>query len=200
MPRLVQIAEGKRIKVPSALLSRFESEVERANKILQERKKTRKKQTNAEADLRFRTKDLSRFTTKKAVLRYFRTTHGIITGGFFEKQISLYRANLLESFFKSWGIDPGEVRLSAFNLKNYKNQLEPDFYDLAVTIATLTKEQIDKLSQYGNINLIRYNYENVQGEKLNFEYVKQILNTKGAVFEEAKQFDAIQRYRRAHGL
>lgn len=199
MPSQKPIAAGKRIKLPAALLNRFENEVDIANRILKERKKRRKKQTNAASELNIRTRDLSRFTTRKAALRYLRTTHDIITGGFFEKQISLYRANLLKSFFESWGIDPGSTRLTVFNLKNFKNQLTQENYDLAVTIATLTKEQADKLSQYGNINLIRYNYETPAND-MNIKYVIDILNKKGAVFEEANQFDKIQQYRRLKGL
>lgn len=199
MPSQKPIAAGKRIKLPAALLNRFENEVDIANRILKERKKRRKKQTNAATELNIRSRDLERFTTRKAALRYLRTTHDIITGKFFEKQISLYRANLIESFFKSWGIDPGETRLNVFNLKNYKNQLSQEQYDLAITIATLTKEQADKLSQYGNINLIRYNYTPPENDS-NIKYVIDILNKKGAVFEEANQFDKIQQYRRLKRL
>lgn len=200
MPRLVQIAEGKRIKVPSALLSRFESEVEKANKILQERKKTKRKQTNAEADLQFRVKDLGRFKTKRSAMKYIKTTHEIVTGKFFNRQRSVYRANLLSSLFKSWGFDPGNTKLSVFNIKQYQTQISKTQYDLAVTIATLNQEQIEKLSKYGNINLIQYQYQPTDNEDEIMQYLIDILNKKGAVFEEAKQFDAIQRYRRAHGL
>lgn len=200
MPNQKPIAAGKRIKLPAALLNRFENEVDIANRILKERKKNLKKQTNASSELTIRKKDLSRFKTRRSAMKYLKTTHEIVTGKFFNRQRSVYRANLLTSLFKSWGIDPGATTITAFNIKQYQYQLNKKQYDLAVTISTLTQEQIEKLSRYGNINLIQYQYQPTDNEDEITEYLIDILNKKGAVFEEAHQFDKIQEYRRLKGL
>ena len=92
MSRQVPIKAGSKIKIPASLLEQYQSEWKLANQILKERRKASRKPSARQGDnrysLKLRHNDISLFKRRRDVLKYIKTTHSIVTGRYFERQIS----------------------------------------------------------------------------------------------------------------
>lgn len=187
----ISITKGGRIKIPTSLYNQYLEEYEEANKILRQRQKAKGRKLAIDG-LSFRKSDLSNFKRKSDLTRYIKTTHKIVTGKYFEEQISLYRRNLLVALLTNNGynitVTPTAFTLKQYNLETSNRKL----YYLTTVIATLNKEQIEILERKSKVNLIGYQYqpENTAGEHI--DYLIDLLNTpksRGGVFEEENYYD-----------
>lgn len=187
----ISITKGGRIKIPTSLYNQYLEEYEEANKILRQRQKAKGRKLAIDG-LSFRKSDLSKFERKSDLIRYIQTTHKVVTGKYFDEQLSLYRRNLLTALLTNNGytvtVTPTAFTLKQYNLETSNRKL----YYLTTVIATLTKEQIETLERNSKVNLIGYQYqpENTAGEHI--DYLIDLLNTpksRGGVFEEKNYYD-----------
>ena len=214
MSRQVPIKAGSKIKIPAFLLEQYESEWKLANEILKEKRKASRKPSVRQGDNRysitFRRSDISLFQRRRDVLKYIKTTHDIVTGKYFQKQISQYRGNLLRSALKNFGVPiqmktiQGQFReenISAFNINQYSDCLSQTQKDILVTLATMTKEEIAELERSSDVNLVQYVYLPEQYQQ---EHEETLIESINAVYEklygEKNAFSGIQEYRRKRGL
>lgn len=213
MAKQVAIRAGSKIKIPASLLEQYESEWKLANEILKEKRKASRKPSVRQGDnrysLKLRHSDISLFKRRKDVLRYIRTTHEIVTGRYFERQISQYRGNLLRAALKNWGapvtmrIIQGQFReenISAFNINQYSDWLSQSQKDVLVTLATMTKEEMAEFERRSTLNVIQYMYFPDEGKDREEEIIETINAVYKSLYGEENAFASIQEYRRKRGL
>lgn len=186
MARTINPTKGGRIKIPTALYSQYMREYERANEIIKNKSKS-----GAE-NLSFRSSDLQNFKTRKELLRYIRTTHNIVTGKFFDQQVTLFRQNLIKSVLKNQGYsDLSEVKITSFNINSYKNQLDKKTLNVIRVLSGITKEQVKKLEQNIGFNIIGFQYIQPDVDD-KIDAIIQYFNTpreSGGIFEGYNYFD-----------
>lgn len=213
MPRQVPIKAGSKIKIPASLLRQYESEWKIANEILKEKRKASRKPSVRQGDnrysLKLRHSDISLFKRRKDVLRYIRTTHEIVTGRYFDRQISQYRGNLLRAALKNWGVPVAmrtikgqfrEENISAFNINQYNDWLSQRQKDIAVTIATMTKEEMAEFERQSTLNVVQYMYFPDEDKEKEDEIIETINAVYEKLYGEKNAFASIQEYRRKRGL
>lgn len=197
----VKIAEGKNIKVPSALLNRFKKEVKVANQILKSKRaqarKTQRANNNYAINLRH--EDIKLFKRKSTLLKYFKTTHDIITGKFFENQLTNYRNNLISSMLKNWGVDIGETKITSFNIGKLRGQITPKEYSVISLIATMSKQDLSKLESSDRVNLVQYMYAPQENNTEHLDYMIDLLNS-GKIFDDKGTFNRVFEYQSKRGL
>ena len=186
MARTINPTKGGRLKIPTALYSQYMREYERANEIIKNKAKS-----GAE-NLSFRSSDLQNFKTRKELLRYIRTTHNIVTGKFFDQQVTSFRQNLIKAVLENQGYtDLADVSITPFNIRAYKNQLDTKTLNVITLLSGITKEQVKTLEQNIGFNIIGYQYiQPDQDEKI--DALIQYFNTpreSGGIFEGYNYFD-----------
>ena len=205
MSNLVPIKAGSRIKIPAYLIARYENEWQIANNILKQKREKSSQPSVRQGDnrysLQFRHEDLSKFTRKKDLLRYIKTTHEIVTGKYFLRQISQYRSNLLASALKNFGVPVQGESITIFNINKYDSYLTQNQKDILTTLATMTREEIADMEGSSDLNLVQYQY---LPEQYQDEHEDKLIYEINAVFSrlygQEDAFSEIQAYRRKRGL
>lgn len=186
MAKTINPTKGGRIKIPTALYNQYMREYEKANEIIKNKSKS-----GAE-NLSFRPSDLPNFKTRKELLRYIRTTHNIVTGKFFDKQVTSFRQNLIKAVLKNQGYSElSEVKITSFNINSYKNQLDKKTLNVIRVLSGITKEQVKKLEQNIGFNIIGFQYIQPDVDD-KIDAIIQYFNTPeelGGIFEGYNYFD-----------
>lgn len=175
-------------QIPKKLINRYLNEYKKANAIIKEKARIRSKRNRVSNDdiFNLRQKDLSGFSSNKALRKYLQTTHKIITGEYFREKSIIYKNNLINAILRRYGYDPQQLlgvtkqgitaRINPARLSALKNILPIQLYATIRIIYSLNQENVEKLELNSTENLVQYQYYIGVDEENKDDMIRSLLN------------------------